>query len=599
MLSYVKLRDFLRRLISFRHREPSRSDLDKKLVFGLLKSRVPRPKQIKYLSRFLSHRELWIFRAALLILLVGLVWWGAHFYLYSLKQYPQAGGVYTEGLVGQPRLINPVFASLNETDYNISRLFFRGLLRYGADQQLQPDLAESYEISSDGKTYTLYLRRGIVWQDGEKFDADDVLFTVAAIKNPSLQSPEFNNFYGVNLEVIDPYTIKFTLSAPFAPFLSGLTGGILPEHIWNQVSDNQFALAERNLKPIGNGPFKFKTLTKDKAGFIKSYTLERNPLYNGTAAYLDGISFKFFTSSEEAGAALKSHNIDGLFYTASGWRDTIGTPRSFNRQNIFLPQYTALFFNQSKNTTLASANLRQALVLSTDRQQIINAALEGDGTLIQGPIAPDQLGYNDQIPAYDYDLEKAATLLDNLGWKLNPEDQLRYKSGQALSFTITTVNKAEYFKSAEIIKNNWARLGIQANVQTLPKENFSRDILRSHDYEILLYSVITKFDPDPYPIWHSSQIDNGLNLALYRSIKADRLLIEARSTLNTDERAAKYQEFQTILRNDLPAIFLYSPTHVYFLDKRLRGFDMFHLSVPADRFNDVELWHLKVKRRLQ
>jgi len=599
MSSYAKWwRELVGRLFTAK-KDQSRNELDKKLVFGLLKKRIPSFKQVKYLPRFLSPRELWILRGAFLVLLAGVIWWGAHWWLYGLKQYPQAGGVYTEGLVGQPRLVNPILAPLNATDYDISRLIFRGLLQYGNDSQLHPDLAESYEISGDGKAYTIYLRRDVVWQDSEQFDADDVLFTVAAIKNPYLQSPMLSSFYGVTAEKLDPYTVKFTLAEAYAPFLSVLTCGILPEHIWNKIPDNQFSLAEYNLKPIGNGPFKFKSLVKDKMGFIKSYTLERNSNYSGQTAYLDDISFKFFTSPEEAAVALKSRNIDGLLCSASDWQEKIGSPRSLKQQKIHLPQYTALFFNQTKNTALANYNVRAALTLATNRQEIIDQVLNGDGEMIQGPITRGTLGYNDKLEPYEYNVEKAKTLLDKQGWKINTDDNLRYKSGQALTITLTTVGTAEYLKAAEIIKQNWERLNLKVEVRPLPAESFQRDILRPHDYEILLYSVISGFDPDPYPIWHSSQIDNGLNLALYRNKKVDVLLSDARGETSYEKRGAKYREAQTLIQNDLPAIFLYNPTHIYFFDKRLRGSDFTNLSTPQDRFNGAQAWYLKVKRSLK
>lgn len=570
-------------------------EFDKKLVFKLSKKRIPRFNQLKYLFHFLNPKEqLWtkIFFGAAVLCLIFL---GVRYYFVHLKIHPRAGGEYIEGLVGSPRFINPVLSPLNDADQDIAKLIFSGLLKYDKSEKLVPELAENYQISEDQKTYTFYLKQNILWHDDKPFTAKDVAFTVNLIKNPEIKSPLFSSLYGVEVETPDDFTIKFTLAEPYAPFLSILTFGILPEHIWSSIPANQFTLTEYNLKPIGNGPFKFKSLTKDKLGSIKSYSLERNKEYF-QEPYLKSIIFKFYPSQEDALIALKNKNVQGAIYLQQDWQEILGKAKDVNKYSLYLPQYTALFINQKNNSILESLTVRKVLALSINKQEIIKKALAGQGEIIYGPIASWSLGYNPDVEKYEFSPEQANQLLDDAKWEKSDQG-IRTKDDQELKIILTTLDRPNYIKAAELIEKFWEDLGIVVDLNIISTDIFQKEVIKTKSYEILLHSIISGFDPDPYAVWHSSQTENsGLNLALYKNRKVDKLLGEARTTANPDERAEKYKEFQNILAEDLPAIFLYNSPYNYFVDKKVRGIEIEKLSVPQDRLANIEEWFVKVKR---
>ena len=594
---------------------------DRKLVFSLASTRIPKPKQLKYIWRFLNKKEILTVRILLIFILINLAFLGARFYFVHLKQYPKSGGEYTEGLIGQPQYVNPILAPANEIDMDLSRLIFSGLLKYDKNQKLVPDLASSWSLSKDKKTYTFILRKDIKWHDGENFKADDVVFTIESIQNPEYESPWQISFQGIKVEKIDDHQIKFILKEPFAPFLSLLTLGILPKHIWQGIEPSQANLAEANLKPIGTGPFCFKSLTKDKLGTIKSYTLERNefPLIKGGQGvvfydqkpFLKRIIFKFYRDPVEAVFLLKNKKIQGISYLPREQKEELASVKHLNYHPLYLPQYTAVFFNQKKAPVLGDKGVRLALTHALDKEKIVKEVLGEEGEVIHGPFLAGGLGFNPKLRKYPFDLERANELLEKAGWKKAvipslrsgqalseaKDPVVRQKNGEKLKFTLTAVDQEENRKVAEIIKETWTKIGAQVDLQFVAAEDIRGDIIKPRDYQVLLYSIISGFDPDPYPFWHSSQIeDPGLNITSFSFQEADRILEEARMTTDEKIRQEKYQHFQNILIEQIPAIFLYNPTYIYPQDKKIKGFDLKRISLPSDRFANVEEWFVKKRR---
>ncbi|MFH0831071.1 MAG: ABC transporter substrate-binding protein, partial [Parcubacteria group bacterium] len=216
------------------------------------------------MPRALSTLEKLIVLLALCGFLGGATWWGARSYLNSTVAVPEQGGAVQLGLVGQPRYINPLLAPTSDVDMDLSTLVFGSLYKLDKDFKPYADLAESLNVSADQKTYSVVLKQGVNWHDGQPLTASDVVFTVKAIQDPSWQSPLNLGFKGVTVEQVDERTVRFTLQEVYAPFASTLTFGILPEHLWASVPGSSASLAELNTKPVGSGPYKFDELTKDK-----------------------------------------------------------------------------------------------------------------------------------------------------------------------------------------------------------------------------------------------------------------------------------------------------------------------------------------------
>lgn len=576
--------------------------LDEKLIQKLSKSKIPNIKQFKLLSLVLNKNEkllLKILSTTAALAVIGLL---INLYFQNTVTVPRPGGKYIEGLVGVPKYINPLLSQYNDVDQDISTLLFNGLMKVNSQGVLELDLAREYQVSEDQKSYTFYLKDNIYWHDGEKLTPDDVIFTFSAIMDPEWQSLWRTYFNNVTIEKIDDLTLRFNLEEPSSLFLENTTFGIIPEHLWQNIPAANVTLAELNKKPVGTGPYQFKNLTKDKNGNIRSFTVERNNNYYNRPPYIEEITFKFYGDFETATEALSNNNIEGLSLLPKEKTSELEKNNELAFYNLSLPQYTAVFFNTKSVDYLTDKNIRQALSYAIDKQRILKEAVEQKGQLIYGPILPGFVGYNPNLKKYTFDQSEAIGLLKDGGWELIPDEEsgqlIRSKDGQKLSITLTTVDKIEYTKTAEIIQENWQTIGIEVNVDIVAKNKIINDVIDPRNYQALIFGEIIK--NDPYPFWHSSQTQNpGTNLAVWSNREIDNLLEAGRLTTDIKTKDQKYKDFQAILVEESPVIFLYNPVHLYPVNKKIKGINTLRINSPSDRFLNITDWYIKIKREFE
>ncbi len=510
---------------------------------------------------------------------------------------PQPGGTYHEAAVGQPRYINPILASANDLDADIANLIYSGLFYFNEDLELNPNLATDYEISEDQKQYTVKLREGVSWHDGQPFTANDIIFTIRSIQTPDYGSPLLNTFQSVNVEKIDDFTVRFTLPQPYAPFLTTLTVGIVPEHVWSAIEPKNASLAEQMLKPVGTGPYKFSELTnRRKTGDITEYKLVKYKDYHLDKPFIDEIIFTFYTSHEEAANALLTSKANGVGFLPLQLIDNFQDKKNINIHRLLLPQYFAIFFNQQKNEALNEAGVRSALALAIDREALVSKALMSQGEALHLPIPPGIINYDGDFTPPPPQIKSAQQNLSESGWKDTNEDGIREKNGKKLYIKLTTTDWPEYIATAELIKEQWSEIGVEVELEHLGAGIIQQTAVQPRNYEALLFGEILPADPDPYPFWHSTQTrSSGLNLALLRNDKVDKLLEEARQITDIDKRREKYQSFQDKILELTPAIILYRP-HYLFATKKVYGVDAHYAELPSSRFNNISQWHVNRKR---
>ncbi len=570
---------------------------DSNLVFSLSQTRIPRLKQLKYIFRFFSNKEKLETKIVAGVCIISLLLFSFSFVWRHTEAAPTKGGSYTEATIGVPQYINPILASSNDIDVDLTKLVYSGLLKYNQRLELEPDMAENFQISSDQKIYTFKLKSSLKWHDGEKITAEDIAFTIETIQNPLYASPLEPSFRGVIVKQLDDLTVQFILNKPFAPFLHSLNIGIIPKHIWETIPAQNFKLAELNLKPIGSGMWKFDSLKKDKEGNLISYSLKPFSDFYGTKPYLKHFNFKFYSSPEAATQSLLDKNVDGLSFLSKEKKQILNK-KDISIYNLHLPQYTAIFINQNKNEFLQDKNIRLALATSISKQKIVLDIFHGEADVIEGPLLPGLPGFDASFKPYNFDKNESIKILEEAGWKLITEQTYRQKNEKILEVTLTTVDTEENIKTSELIKNFWENIGIKVNLNIAPVSNIQKRIIKPRNYEMLLFGEILGSDPDLFPFWHSSQNKNpGLNLTDFSNKKADALLEQARQTIDINERTTKYKEFQEIISENIPAIFLFQPTYSYPLSKKLKGFELNRINITSDRLLGNEKWHTKTRRR--
>lgn len=526
------------------------------------------------------------------------VFWIGYIYISLTKPVPKTGGEYIEGMIGQPLYINPLLSQTNETDADLTQLIYSGLFKYGNEGRTIPDLADSFEVSEDQKKYTVRLRDNIRWHDGERITAEDIVFTYNLLADPMYKSPLRQNLQGIEIKEIDEKTVEFVLKNAYSGFLDNLIIGILPKHVWENITADKFSLAQANLKPIGSGPYAFDDFQKDTSGNILAYKLVANKDYYGGAPYISKLTFNFYDDVDALITAFNKKEVMGISSIDPEKLSEIKSEKNTVVNELAIPRYFALFLNEQKSVVLADEKVRKALSIGVDKNEIINEVLKGKGSQLSSPFLPQMKEYNAEANLA-LDVENAKKILEENGWKIPDGDSVRSKNGTRLSFEIVTVDWPQLMRTAEILKNQWAQIGVEVNIKPLTVSDIQQNYIRTREYDSLLFGQALSFDPDLYSFWHSSQKkDPGLNLAGYDNQEADKLLEDIRVEFEMQNKIEKNKQFQSLLNRDgeIPAIFLYSPSYLYLTNRSVHGNEIRNINSPSQRFSDINKWYVKTSR---
>lgn len=538
-------------------------------------------------------------KLALLALFASVTWLLVILSTGSQVNIPARGGTFSEGIVGTPRFVNPVLA-VTRTDKDVSALTFDGLMKLGDDGALVPNIAESVTVSEDGLTYNVVLKNNVIFHDGTPLTAVDVVFTVGRIQEPSLASPLRTNFDGVSVEQIGEHEVNFILPEPYSPFIENLTFGILPYHIWKDVSNEEFPFSQRNSEPVGSGPYQIENIERNASGIPETYTLKQNTAYHGNIPKIERVVLKFYPSEEKLIAAFNKGLIEGV--TALDERSLRELTINRNTHSVItipLPRTFAVFFNQNKSVALRDPAVRKALNLVIDRGTLIQSALGGYGTPLTSPI-PQGFGIDIAEPvssSTEEVYEEARAILKNAGWELNHETGIWEKEIDktvvSLSFSLATANNTVFETTAEFLRTSWEKLGVSVTVKQFEQSDLTQTVIRPRDFEALLFGTSLGRSLDLYSFWHSSQRnDPGLNIASYANLATDAALLTTRTTQVPEDRIAAYKTFVDEVRKESPAIFLYSPQLLYVFPNRIIGESFTGLAEPHERFASIAHWFI-------
>ncbi len=388
-------------------------------------SKWPTKSQWGQFLKVLNKKEKIIF-SVFLILAVSSFFFLVHcFYLKNTEVIPAEGGIYVEGVMGSPRFINPIYAASFDVDRDLTELIYSGLMKYDGDGKIVKDLAEECIPLEGGKIYEFYLKANLLWSDGQPLTADDLIFTIKIIQNPSFKSSVRTKWLGVNAEKISDLGIRFELKNPSSVFLENCTLEILPKHIWQEISAQNFPLSIYNLRPVGSGPYKVKDVNQDNQGNIKSLELVTNPNYSGPSPNIKKIIFYFFEGENDLIAAFKSGEIKSFFLSSPEKIQNLKNER-YSEYLLSLPRYFAVFPNPDKSKVFSDEKIRKALNYGTDKEEIINEVLLGKGRIVNSPVLPEIYGFEEPVTTYEFNQEKAKQLLEEAGF-LESENGIREK----------------------------------------------------------------------------------------------------------------------------------------------------------------------------
>ncbi len=516
---------------------------------------------------------------------------------------PLVGGSYVEAVVGAPvrpvPLLNDPLA--DPVGRDLIALIFDGLVRIGADGLIEPALAQSYQVDASGTIYEFNLRRTLTWHDGRPFTADDVVFTLRALQvidqpgEPALAAV----WQDVLVDRLDAYTVRVTLTAPFAPFLSMARVPILPAHLFAGNPPEAWvagALAERL---VGTGPYRLVELREDRA------VLTANERYFGGRPYVERLELRFMASPEAAFAALARGNVTAYGARLTGTDAIDDLPAGLRGALVPLDEYTTLSFNL-RRAPLDNLNLRRALAHGLNKDALIERALNGSATPLDTPILPGWWAYDPEARWYAPDPATAARILSESGFDRDADGTLQ-RAGRALALELLVDNEPKRRAVADEIARQWGDLGLRISVVELDGPALQAR-LRAHDFDLALHTW-TRLgpDPDPFALWHSSRADTGLNYAGLADSQVDDLLTSARVESELAARSADYAAFQRRWISLAPGITLYQPLYRFAALEALDGTGLddpestLHqlLIGREDRYRNVTRWFLKSYREIQ
>ncbi|KIY22947.1 MULTISPECIES: peptide-binding protein [Mesobacillus] len=500
---------------------------------------------------------------------------------------PQKGGDLIIGSTGSPTLFNSLY-STDTASSDIESFIYDGLVT--SDTEFNPtfSMAEDIKASEDGLTYTAKLKKGIKWHDGEEFTADDVVFTFMIPKNPDYVGERGSNFESLEkVTKIDDYTVEFKLSKRDASFYPvTLSYFILPEHILKDVPVAELGEHEFNTKsPIGTGPFKFVEWKDGEYVKVEAF----DDYFKGRPN-LDSLTYKIVPDMDAMIAQIQAGDID---FAAGVPGTDIETVKSFPGVKVesgLALSYTYLGYNQ-KNDLFKDKKVRQALTHAIDREAIVNSVMNGDGKVADVPESPLSFAYNDDVPKFGYDVEKAKSLLAEAGWKDTDGDGILDKDGKKFSFTVKT-NQGNKVREdiVVVLQEQLKNVGIEAKPEIVEWSAFIEQISAPNwNYDALVLGWSLSTFPDQYDIFHSSQMKEGLNFVWYSNPEADKLMEEAKQILDQDEYKKAYADIYKMIAEDQPYTFLYYPNVHRVMPENLQGY-VFH---AKDDYYEIYKWWLK------
>jgi peptide/nickel transport system substrate-binding protein len=445
------------------------------------------------------------------------------------------------GVVLEPPHLDPTAGAAAAIDEVLYANVFEGLTRIGPSGEVLPALAQSWEISEDGKVYTFKLHEGVKFHDGTSFDAEDVKFSLDRARAPDSTNAQKPLFAAIeNVEAVDPATVKITLSGPQGSFLYNMGWGdaviVAPES------------ADTNKeKPIGTGPFKFENWARGS-----SITIVKNPDYWGEPVALEKAEFRVIPDAAAAVPALLSGDVQAFPMAPLGdARAQIEADPRF-KVVIGVTEGETILSMNNKREPFNNLKVRQAVSHALNRQEIIAGnGMGGLGTPIGSHFSPGNAAYVDLTGTYPYDPEKAKALLAEAG----------YPNGFKATLKLPPPPYAR--EGGQVIASELRAVGIQTEIIPLEWADWLKTVFTDKDFD---FTIISHTEPNDIDIYARPDYYFG-----YQNPAFNEVIAELAATSDEAKRNELYGKAQKILADDAVVGFLFELPKVGVWDAKLEG----------------------------
>jgi len=466
----------------------------------------------------------------------------------------------------EPDNMDPVVGN-QQLEVDLSMFWAGYLFNWSDENKLYPELATveptlaNGGISKDGRAITYHLRKGVKWQDGAAFSADDVIYTYQQVNNPAnfvSSTVGYDKTYITSVEKKDDYTIVVHLSKPWAPFVNNFfTMGstpypILPKHILSKYPNiNKVPF---NTIPVGTGPF--KVVEYQKGSLIR---MVANPDYWRGPPKLKEVDYQIIPDENTILTLLQSHDIDFEYYAPASQAPQLSSIPGYRVYLTPFTQYGQIAFNL-KRPPLDDVRVRQALAFATDSRTLVHNIAHDVYVPGDSDQPPFLWAYNRDVMKYPYDKAKAGQLLDESGWAMG-SDGYRHKNGQTLEIELVgAIGRAEQIEQQAVLQNEWKLVGVKVDIKNYPTVQYfatfgAGGILQTGKFDSALLSWINGIDPDDSTLFMCDQIPpKGQNIYRFCSPSLDAAEKDALSTYDPARRKVAYAKIQSILANQEPMI---------------------------------------------
>src|SRR6266851_8070293 len=468
------------------------------------------------------------------------------------------GGMLRAGLDVDADTLDPRLTK-NTSGRRIQELVFNGLVAIGPDFAAVADLAEKWD-NPDDKTWVFHLRQGVKFHDGSDLSAADVKFTYESVLDQAFNSPVRAFYLSVDkVDATDKATVTFTLKTPFAPFLSYIDLAIVPQAAVQKLG------SDFGTKPVGTGPFKV-----DRWATGDTIELSANDSFFGGRPNLDRVRVKVVPDNSGRVVGLESGDLDFVQSPVSPQDvSRVQSAAKLKVERTPAAGYTYINLNCA-DPILADKKVRQALSHLVNKQQIIDTIYKGIGKPANGPIVPGMWAYSADVPSYDYSPDKANQLLDDAGWKAGP-DGVRVKDGQKLTLTVRTHSEDPDRKQLiQVLQSEFQKVGIEASTNTVEFPAFFQDV-QDGKYQVGVIGWLNLSDPDR-ATFRQFTIDGTANYGKYKNEQVDKLLKDARMTLDQAKAKTMYVDAVKQIVDDAPYIFVQYQEYIAMYSPKVQGY---------------------------
>jgi peptide/nickel transport system substrate-binding protein len=400
----------------------------------------------------------------------------------------------------------------------------------------------------------------VLWHDGEKFSAKDVLFTYNTLISPQVVSPYSAAFRFVeSVEVVDEFTIKVKYKQPYFKALETWMMGILPEHILRD--EKNLMNSTFNTEPIGTGAYKLHQLEHSKNIILVAF----DDYFEGRAK-IDRISFHVIADPMTRFLMLKSLALDiGSIEPMQFERQL--NPDFFDKFNIYeqiSKSYTYLGFNLRRDK-FKNPKVREALSLAIDRQEIVDILFFKHAKVCTGPFLPGTKAFNENVKAPEQDIEKAKKLLKDAG----------YDKNNPFTFEIVTSNASAIRPyAAEILQHQLKKAGVVVILRVMEWQAFLNMVVFPNEFDTVLLGWGLSPTPDPYMFWHTdNDKKGGFNLVGYNNPKMDKMIEQSQTIVDREKLSKLWQEMFKMIVDDNPYLFLYIPNSITTVNKNIKNIE--------------------------